>query len=64
MSNRELLKRVISGGDVRHGVTRFYSVYNGERRLMLEQQSGDDLEVDVYCTDLKQLELQQNNKRE
>lgn len=59
MSNRDLLKRVLNGGDVRHGVTRYYSVCNGERRLMLEQQSDDDSEIDVYCTDLKQLELQQ-----
>ncbi len=58
MSNRELLKRVIDGGDVRQCVTRFYSVCNGERKLLIERKASTDLDIEVYCTDLKQLELQ------
>lgn len=58
MSKRELLKRVLDGGDVSQGVTRFYSVCNGERKLLMEQQASTELDIEVYCTDLKQLELQ------
>lgn len=64
MSNRDLLKRVIKGGCARHSKQRVYSVCNGDRQFMSEQTIDTDFDIviDVHCTDLKQLELQDGNR--
>ena len=60
MSNRGLLMRVIKGGKACYSKQRVYSVCNGEKRLINEQDIDTDFDInlEIHCTDLKQLELQ------
>lgn len=65
MSKRDLLKRVIKGGEARESRKRIYSVCNSEKRLISNEALNTefDMEISVHCTDLQQLKLQENPYR-
>lgn len=65
MSKRDLLKRVIKGGEARESRERVYSVCNGVKRLISDEAINTefDMEINVHCTDLQQLKLQENPYR-
>ena len=60
MSKRALLMRTIKGGNACYSKQRVYSVCNGEKRLISEQDidADFDINIEVHCNDLKQLEMQ------
>ena len=63
--SRELLKRVINGGDVEVSKERIFIVCNGSRWLHSEQEIDGDLSIDieVHCNDVSQLEMQPQKKK-
>lgn len=66
MNNRNLLKRVINGGEPRHSRKKIYTVCNGKRQLVSDEaiDTDFDITIDVHCNDLKQLELQDGDRIE
>ena len=65
MSNRDLLKRVNKGGKAIYSKQRVYSVCKGDKVLMSEKaiDTDFDIEIEVHCTNLKQLELQDKESK-
>lgn len=60
MDNRELLIRVINGGEARNSRMKIFHVCNGKRTQVSDEAiNGDiDIKISVHYTDEKQLELQ------
>lgn len=62
MNNREKLKIIIERGSLNKSRERTYIICNGERTLRSDEPTNApfDIEINVHCTDIKQLELQNN----
>lgn len=63
MDNRIFLQRVINGGDVRYSRESVSVVCNGKKSLVSEKaiNSDIDINIEIHCSDTKQLELQEND---
>lgn len=63
MDNRLLLQRVINGGEVRYARERISVVCKDSKLLVSERaiNSDIDINIEIHCSDTKQLELQQND---
>lgn len=64
MDNRELLIKIINGGEARSSRLKVFSVCKGVRTQVSDEAiSGDvDIHINVHCTDMAQLELQMNSQ--
>ena len=62
MDNRDKLKKFINGGDLKARKQKIYAVCKGEKTLLKEEEieGSIDLNIEVHCNDLSQLEMQKN----
>ncbi len=62
MNSRNLLRKIINGGEAKESRQRTYSVIHGNRQLIDDRpiEGFDDMEIDVITDNPELLEIQQN----
>ena len=62
MNKRQQLKIILERGSLNRCKIETYVVCNGKRTLRSDEPTNApfDIDIEVYCNDLKQLELQDN----